>query len=96
MAQIGNVPEINLVKEHLDKLKSAGLINEWELPYENLLTRLTAAIFFLTPADEKKLDEIWRELDINKMLQYKLNEDKKLSGLQWQIEFNKNFELSGK
>ncbi len=54
MAQIGNVPEINLVKEHLDKLKSAGFINEWELPYENLLTRLTAAIFFLTPADEKK------------------------------------------
>ena len=93
MTQIGNVPEINLVKEHLDKLKAEGFIKEWELPYENLLTRLTAAIFFLTPADDKYLDKIWSELEVHKMLQYKLNDEKRLSGMQWQVEFNKGFEL---
>ena len=93
MAQIGNVPEINSVKEHLDKLKKEGLVKEWELPYENLLTRLTAAVFFLTPANEKSVGKIWKELEVHKMLQYKLNEDKNLSGLEWRVEFNKGFEL---
>lgn len=93
MTQIGNVPEINSVKEHLDKLKNKGLVEQWELPYENLLTRLTAAVFFLTPTDEKYLEKIWKELETHKMLQYKINEEKKLSGLQWQVEFNKGFEL---
>jgi len=93
MAQIGNIQEINLVKEHLEKLKKEGLIREWELPYENLLTRLTAAIFFLSPTDEKFLEIIWHELEIHKMLLYKLNAEKILSNLQWQVEFNKGFEL---
>jgi hypothetical protein len=93
MSQIGNVPEINSVKKHLDKLKDEGLVKAWELPYENLLTRLTAAIFFLTPANESMLEKIWKELEIHKMLQYKKNADKKLSGLDWQVEFNKGFEL---
>ena len=93
MAQIGNVPEINSVKEHLEKMKQEGLIKEWELPYENLLTRLTAAVFFLTPADEKSLDKIWHELEVHKMLQYKINTEKKLSAYQWQVEFNKDFEF---
>lgn len=93
MAQIGNVPEINSVKEHLGRLEKDGLIKEWELPYENLLTRLTAAVFFLTPADEKYLEKIWNELEIYKMLQYKLNKEKKLSSLQWQVGFAKGFEL---
>jgi hypothetical protein len=91
MAQLGNVPEIKSVKEHLGLLKEKGLIKEWELPYENLLTRLTAAIFFITPANEKDLEVIWQELEVHKMLQYKLNEEKKLSNLQWQVEFNKGF-----
>lgn len=93
MVQIGNVPEIKAVKKHLAELKEKGLILEWELPYENILTRLTAAIFFLTPVEDSKLDEIWNELEINKMLQYRLNEEKKLSQLAWRVEFNKGFEL---
>lgn len=93
MVQIGNVPEIKAVKKHLDELRKKGYIAEWELPYENILTRLTAAIFFLTPADDSKLEVIWKELEVHKMLQYRLNEDKKLSQLAWRVEFNKDFEL---
>jgi len=93
MVQIGNVPEIRAVKAHLDDLFERGLVKEWELPYENLLTRLTAAIFFLTPTDDSKLDEIWKELEKHKMLHYRLNEEKKLSQLEWRVEFNKGFEL---
>jgi len=87
------VPEIYEVKKHLDELKDGGLLTEWQLPYENILTRLTAAIFFLTPTDENKLDEIWKELEKHPMLQYRLNEEKKLSDLEWRVEFNKGFEL---
>ncbi|MCX6580192.1 MAG: hypothetical protein NT166_08410 [Candidatus Aminicenantes bacterium] len=87
------VPEIQEVKKHLDDLKEKGLLTDWELPYENILTRLTAAIFFLTPTDESKLDEIWKELAQHPMLQYRLNEEKKLSPLEWRVEFNKGFEL---
>jgi hypothetical protein len=88
-----HVPEIIEVKKHLDELKDKGLVKEWELPYENILTRLTAAIYFLTPTDESKLDEIWKELDKHPMLQYRLNEERKLSQLEWRVEFNKGFEL---
>jgi hypothetical protein len=87
------VQEIYDVKLHLDELKDKGLISEWQLPYENILTRLTAAIYFLTPTDESKLDEIWKELDKHPMLHYRLNEEKKLSQLEWRVEFNKGFEL---
>ena len=93
MVQIGNVPEIMAVKSHLDDLHEKGLVKEWELPYENLLTRVTAAIFFLTPTDDSKLPEIWKELEEHKMLHYRLNEEKKLSQLTWRVEFNKGFEL---
>lgn len=87
------VPEIQEVKKHLDDLKEKGLLTDWELPYEHILTRLTAAIFFLTPTDESKLDEIWKELAQRPMLQYRLNEERKLSQLEWRVEFNKGFEL---
>ena len=88
-----HVPEIIEVKKHLDDLKDQGLIKDWELPYENILTRLTAAIYFLTPTDESRLEDIWKELDKHPMLQYRLNEERKLSDLEWRVEFNKGFEL---
>ena len=87
------VPDIYEVKRHLDELKDQGLIKEWELPYENILTRLTAAIFFFTPTDDNHLDPIWKELSKHPMLQYRLNEERKLSPLEWRVEFNKGFEL---
>lgn len=93
MAQIENVPEIVAVKEHLEELKTRGLIKSWEIPYENILTRITAAIFFLTAEEGSKLDNIWDELSIHQMLQYRLNEEKRLSQLEWRVEFNKGYEL---
>jgi hypothetical protein len=88
-----HVPEIIEVKDHLEELREKGLVKEWELPYENIFTRLTAAIFFLTPVGNSKLDEIWKELDKHPRLTYRLNEEKKLSQLEWRVEFNKDFEL---
>lgn len=93
MAQVGNVPEINAVKQHLDQLKNKGLVKDWELPYENVLTRLTAAVFFLTPVGDSTLDEIWKELSKYPRLVYRRNEEQKLSKLEWRVEFNKDFEL---
>lgn len=90
MVQVGNVPEINEVKKHLDQLRKKGLVKEWELPYENILTRLTAAIFFLTPADESKSEEIWKELEIHKMLQYRLNEEKNYLNLNGGLSLTKD------
>ena len=87
------VQDIYDVKLHLDELKDKKLISDWVLPYENILTRVTAAIFYLTPTDEAKLPEIWKELEKHPMLHYRLNEEKKLSDLEWRVEFNKGFEL---
>lgn len=92
MAQIGNVPGIVSVKEHLDRLVEKGLIKEWELPYENILTRLTAAIFFFTAANDSVLNEVWDELRMHDRLTYRVNEEKKLSHLDWRVEFNKDIQ----
>jgi hypothetical protein len=93
MVQIGNVPQINEVKSTLDHLKDEGKLLAWELPYENILTRLTAAIFFLTPADENSLTDVEAMLGRFPMFTWKKNDEKLLSQLEWQVEFNKGFEL---
>lgn len=93
MTQLGNVPEINELKKKMNEMKQNGLVKDWEIPYENLLTRLTAAILFLTVADNAKAGEVWSVLENNRMFHYRLNEDKKLSPLEWRVEFNKGFEL---
>jgi DNA mismatch repair protein MutH len=84
------VPQIVEVKEHLEKLKNAGLIREWELPYENLLTRRSAAIFFITPAaeDDARLQQVWEELERYDNFGYRVNEEKKLSQLHYRVTFN--------
>lgn len=91
--QIGHVPEIQKIKTHLDDLKERKLIQEWELPYEDILTRLTAAVFFITPAEGIEINKIWDELQVYNRLQYRLNEQKKMSPLSWRVEFNKDFDL---
>ena len=58
--------------------------------HEDILTRLTAAIFFLSPTEESKLEKIWNELTTNEILQYKLNQDKTLSQLDWKVEFTRD------
>ena len=74
---------------NLDSLKNKHkLIADWELPYENLLTRLDAAIFFcnLTEnVDEKKL---WQQLEkAFSGFEYRLNEEKKLSEMNYRLTF---------
>jgi len=93
MNQIGNIPAIVEVKEELGELQKLGLVANWELPYENLLTRLTAAIFFITPVSNEKLEKIWEKLSSYPMLTYRENKEKKLSSLEWRVEFNKGFQL---
>lgn len=92
MIQLGNVREINTVKQHLDQLKSEGLITQWELPYEQILTRLTAAIFFVSLADQDD-ESVWKEMEKYPMFSYRKNEEKQLSLLDWSMTFNKGFEL---
>lgn len=86
-----NVPEINEVKEVLTDFKSKGIIEEWELPYENLLTRRSAAIFFLTPDGKyaESASTIWEQLDNYENFSFRVNEEKKLSKLQYRVTFSK-------
>ncbi len=93
MAQIGNIPEIIEVKQHLEQLKLEGFVKEWELPYENLLTRRSAAIFFLTPVDESKNDHIRSELGRYPGFLQRENTEQKLSKLKYRVSFDKDFEL---
>jgi hypothetical protein len=93
MVATGYIPEIEAVKTKLREFKKDDRISEWELPYEETLTRLTAAIFFLTPAAGTDIGELWAALEIHDGLQHRPNEEKKLSGLPWRVEFNKGFEI---
>jgi hypothetical protein len=88
MVQIGNVPEIIEVKSKLENLKKKGLVKDWELPYENLLTRLDAAIFFITPNSDAALQEIWKELGRIPKFVCQANEKQTLSKLAWDVRFN--------
>ena len=84
------VKQISEVKSLLDQLRSKELIDQWELPYENLLTRLTAAIFFITPREGYKDDpsEIWHELGQYENFSVRPNYEKKLSTLSFRITFS--------
>lgn len=93
MAKIGHVPEIIEIKEHLKELKTKGIIKDWALPYENLLTRLTAAVFFVEPVGEKQTSELLKGLsnrpDTRFEFQSRENKEKKLSQLKLRLEFTK-------
>lgn len=79
--------EIIDVKILLEKMKEDGLLKEWDLVYENLLTRLSASLFFLTPVSEESLSEIWHKLRRYGSFTYKKNEKYFLSDLAYCIEF---------
>lgn len=84
-----NVPEINEVKTILDQLQAEGAIQSWELPYENLLTRLSAAIFYIEPAGESPHTKAWQSLEQFPDFRHSENADKKLSQLTYRVEFNR-------
>lgn len=83
-----HVPEIIEVKDHLEKLKNDGFISKWELPYENILTRRSAAIFFMTPSTEERVGEIANELNKYENFSFRPNSEKKLSTLEYRITFD--------
>lgn len=82
------VKEIEEVKIHLQELKSNGIINQWELPYENLLTRRSAAIFFVEPNNNLPIGEALETLKKITSFKHVINEDKKLSTLKYRITFD--------
>jgi hypothetical protein len=82
------VPEIIEVKDHLENLKNNGIVAQWELPYENLLTRRSAAIFFLTPVADISPDKVWQELEKYSNFSYRPNTEQKLSTLQYRVTFS--------
>jgi hypothetical protein len=83
-----HVPDIVEVKAHLADLTAKKIIDKWELPYENLLTRRSAAIFFLTPVDAGKEELIWNELEKYENFSVRPNTEKKLSDLKYRITFS--------
>jgi hypothetical protein len=86
MTQLGNVDEINAVKLRLTALQKKGMIREWELPYEHILTRLTAAVFFITASETGRLQDVWDELGAHNTLHFRRNEEKTISQLDWRVE----------
>lgn len=88
MIQVGNVPDINDIKTCLGELVKQDLIESYEVPYETILTRLTAAIFFFTPVQGAKIDHIWNELTRFPGFKYEKNKNSSLSEMPWKIEFN--------
>ncbi|HWK05363.1 MAG TPA: hypothetical protein VNS58_17105 [Puia sp.] len=84
------VKKIQEVKQVLDQMKENKLIDAWELPYENLLTRLNAAIFFIVPSDHSDADlsAIRTELDRFDDFSYRANSELKLSKLPYRVTFN--------
>jgi len=83
-----HIPEIIEVKEHLQLLKNGGMIRDWELPYEQLLTRRSAAIFFVTP-NGNATDELWSGFEKFDNFSWRANEEKKLSSLEYRVTFSK-------
>jgi hypothetical protein len=84
-----HVPEIIEVKELLENLKTKSIVASWELPYENILTRRSAALFFITPAGETEAEELWSALEKYENFSKRINHEQKLSALQYRITFSK-------
>lgn len=84
-----HVPEIIEVKEQLAALKAQGLVSEWELPYENILTRRSAALFFVTPGSEGQAEAVWKALEPYEHFSYRTNDERKLSQLTYCVTFSK-------
>lgn len=89
MVQIGNVPEITEIRSALEEMTNEGLLLGWELPYENLLTRNDAAIYFLSVSEDIDANIVWEKLAHFSGLEYKENSARELSQLNWEIKFNK-------
>ncbi|WP_298771287.1 hypothetical protein [uncultured Shewanella sp.] len=86
------VPDIDAVKEKMAQLASAGVLAQWELPYENLLTRLSAAIFFAEVSDESQLEALSADFSDYEYFLVQVNSKKEdahtLSRMRYRITFS--------
>ena len=87
MAQIGNVKEIHEVKNVLMEMTEEGLLQCWELPYENILTRREAAIFFLTPQTDYALRALSDRLKCYEYSHIEENTSKAMSNMSHRLIF---------
>lgn len=83
-----HIPEIIEIKNLLDQIQKKGLISSWELPYENLLTRRSAAIFFVTPSSTTSMQMIGEQFLKYDNFSYRENSEMKLSLLKYRITFS--------
>ena len=88
MAQIGNIPEIVAVKNKLEELRHQGLLEQWALPGENLLTRVDAAIFFVSGRPGADIEQAWAPFRGNERFHVQPNSQRTLSDLDWQVQFD--------
>ena len=88
MAKLGDIKEIKQLKECLEGMKVKGWINEWELPYENLLTRLSAAIVFIKPSNDDFISKIIETLEETVQIQCTISENTLRLALPYKITFS--------
>ena len=87
--------EIREVKDLMAAMNQGGLVKEWELPFEEILSGLAQAVFFLTPVDDSCLEKIWNELGKFPYMTYQRNESGTVSKLVWRIAFNRDLDQLG-
>ncbi len=87
MAALGQIREIGVIKETLNRLKNVNLISSWSLPCEAILSRLDAATFFVDLENIEDVDKVNAKLNCVCRCEIKKNEDKQLSGFLWQVKF---------
>ena len=83
------VKEINDIKKTMENMRSNGLIAQWSLPYESLITNVSNAVFFITPVRADFETKIWSELNKYDYFSFRLNHEKELSSCEYRITFNK-------
>ncbi|HWV68409.1 hypothetical protein [Chitinophaga sp.] len=88
MNRIGDVPEIQLISSQLRELQKTGAIQAWEAPCTRILTRRSAALYFITAMSEEMEALIWDTLKVHEGFGYQLNQYPDISSLKWCITFN--------
>lgn len=83
--KVGEVDELICIKKRIAKLQEQGVVSEWELPYENLLTRKNAAIIYLNTESEENLKCIVLQLEDFGNWRFELNQNKTLSSMKYKI-----------
>ena len=91
MPRLGHISEIIAVKNKLDRLQQEGFVRDWELPYENLITRVNAAVFLI---DADNVVTVRERLAEFRNCHISNNENSLLSPMNYRLEFpNKDSEL---